>query len=320
MYIGVKTFLGYLNTQIALVLVLFWLIQTSISTVISIDKLEMADVCSINVYGLPAETKESGYPVDEACGISPDFMGNVSMGTTIIAVKYKDGVLLAADSRTSSGQIVVNRVARKITRILPNVFMLRSGSAADSQNLSTILRYHGESLKLQLKRSGRRASGNGVEKMELDSAHVESVDEVESMNVEVENVKNTHSYTYPPAEYPILKSLATVTHNLVHEYRNHLSCGVILGGFDSDGPGIYNVTLGGTLIPIKNFVASGSGSGFITAFLQDNFREGMDKNECLELLRKSIHYAIHNDNSSGGIMRAVDIQANKVDEYYIHGF
>ncbi|AFZ79510.1 proteasome subunit y, putative [Theileria equi strain WA] len=277
----------------------------------------MTDVCSnsVNIYGLPTEAV---YPSTDVCGASPDFMGKVSMGTTIIAIKHRDGVLLAADSRTSSGQFVVNRVARKITRILPNVFMLRSGSAADSQNLSTILRYHGESLKLQLKRSGRRPSGKGVEKMDLDSARG-----VESMDLDVDtfqNVKNTHSYTYQTPDYPILKSLATVTRNLVHEYRNHLHCGIILGGFDSDGPGIYNVTLGGTLIPIKDFVASGSGSGYITAFLQDNYKEGMEKNECLELLRKSIHYAIHNDNASGGIMRAIDVQANKVDEFYIHGF
>lgn len=30
--------------------------------------------------------------------------GEVSMGTTICAIKYRDGVVLAADSRTTSGR------------------------------------------------------------------------------------------------------------------------------------------------------------------------------------------------------------------------
>lgn len=40
--------------------------------------------------------------------------GEVSSGTTIIAVAFAGGVVLGADSRTSSGSYVVNRVADKV--------------------------------------------------------------------------------------------------------------------------------------------------------------------------------------------------------------
>ncbi|GIX63295.1 proteasome subunit beta type-6, putative [Babesia caballi] len=230
---------------------------------------------------------------------------DISMGTTIIAMHCQDGVVLAADSRTSSGPIVVNRVARKITRILPNVFMLRSGSAADSQMLSMIIRYHAQALRMQLRRAGRvdaDEGSNGIESMQVDS----------EMSTEDE-----YSYQFDDTVVgPPLKALATATHNLVHEYRDQLYCGVILGGYDAEtGPEIYNVTLGGTLVKIKDFVASGSGSGYITAFLQDNYEPGMTRDKCLALLKRAIKYAIDTDNSSGGLMRAVAVNRSGVSEF-----
>ncbi|KAI5168349.1 20S proteasome subunit beta 1 [Pancytospora epiphaga] len=57
----------------------------------------------------------------------------VMMGTTIMAFKYKDGVILAADGRTSSGSFVASRCSDKLTRITSNIYCCRSGSAADTQ-------------------------------------------------------------------------------------------------------------------------------------------------------------------------------------------
>jgi 20S proteasome alpha/beta subunit len=43
---------------------------------------------------------------------------DISMGTTILAMKYKDGVIVAADTRTSSRTYVSNKMARKLNVIL----------------------------------------------------------------------------------------------------------------------------------------------------------------------------------------------------------
>jgi 20S proteasome alpha/beta subunit len=51
------------------------------------------------------------------CPVSPDVsqeLAPVSMGTTILAVSYKGGVILGADSRTSTGSYIANRVADKV--------------------------------------------------------------------------------------------------------------------------------------------------------------------------------------------------------------
>ncbi|XP_006344576.1 proteasome subunit beta type-6-like isoform X1 [Solanum tuberosum] len=51
-----------------------------------------------------------------------------SMGTTIIGVTYNGGVVLGADSRTSTGMYVANRASDKITQLTDNVYVCRSGS------------------------------------------------------------------------------------------------------------------------------------------------------------------------------------------------
>jgi len=73
----------------------------------------------------------------ETDGLKP---GEVSTGTTIMAVAYPGGVVLAADSRTSSGTYVGNRVSDKIAQLHDNIFCCRSGSAADTQAITDIVR------------------------------------------------------------------------------------------------------------------------------------------------------------------------------------
>ena len=95
----------------------------------------------------------------------------VSMGTTIMAASFDGGVVMGADSRTSTGACehpppaaaatrsprlplragpvtpvphsppcgpadIANRVTDKITSLTDSIYICRSGSAADTQNLS----------------------------------------------------------------------------------------------------------------------------------------------------------------------------------------
>ncbi len=57
-------------------------------------------------------------------------------GTTIVAVSFDGGVVLGADSRVSTGNYVSNRASDKITALSDNTYMLRSGSAADTQAIA----------------------------------------------------------------------------------------------------------------------------------------------------------------------------------------
>merc|ERR1719499_208385 len=79
----------------------------------------------------------------------PVGMGEVMTGTTIMATTYGEdmngnpvGVVIGADSRTSTGTFVANRVTDKLTRITDNIYACRSGSAADTQAIVDIVQYH----------------------------------------------------------------------------------------------------------------------------------------------------------------------------------
>lgn len=73
---------------------------------------------------------------------TPDFLNEeVSTGTTIIAIKYNGGVVIGADSRTTQGAYISNRVSDKLTKVTERIYCCRSGSAADTQAVADIVSY-----------------------------------------------------------------------------------------------------------------------------------------------------------------------------------
>jgi len=65
----------------------------------------------------------------------------VSTGTTLVAVEFADGVVIGADSKTSMGTWVANRVTDKLTPVTDSIFCCRSGSAADTQAITDVVKY-----------------------------------------------------------------------------------------------------------------------------------------------------------------------------------
>lgn len=59
-----------------------------------------------------------------------------------MAVAYKDGVILGADSRTTTGAYIANRVTDKLTKVHDKIYCCRSGSAADTQAVADIVHYY----------------------------------------------------------------------------------------------------------------------------------------------------------------------------------
>ena len=67
--------------------------------------------------------------------------GEVSTGTTILALPFDKGVIVCADSRTSTGTYVANRVSDKLVQLSEYIYCCRSGSAADTQALTDYVMY-----------------------------------------------------------------------------------------------------------------------------------------------------------------------------------
>lgn len=69
-----------------------------------------------------------------------------------MAASFDGGVVLGADSRTSTGNYIANRVTDKLTPLAENVYVCRSGSAADTQNLSSYVQHFLAQHRLDLDR------------------------------------------------------------------------------------------------------------------------------------------------------------------------
>ena len=186
----------------------------------------------------------------------------VSLGTTILAVSFDGGVVLAADSRTSSGSLVVNRVANKLTKLTEHIFCCRSGSAADTQALAEM-------------------AHNYLLRHELDIGRPATV-----------------------------ATAANLFQELCYSNRWNVQAGIIVGGWDSiNGGTVYNIPLGGSCIKLS-YAMGGSGSTYLYAWADANFRTGMTKEQCLNFVREAVSHAMARDGSSGGVIRTIVLDAN----------
>jgi proteasome beta subunit len=73
-----------------------------------------------------------------------------SSGTTIVAIKFKDGVLIASDKQATAGMMVSHKKVQKLHQITDNILMGAAGLVGDIQALVKILQAN---LKLKYLRS-----------------------------------------------------------------------------------------------------------------------------------------------------------------------
>jgi len=190
----------------------------------------------------------------------------VSCGTTIIAMEFQDGVVLGADSRTSSGPFIVSRVTDKLTKVVDNVYVCRSGNAAHTQALTDVVAYHMDFYKM--------------------------------------NNKGKH----PPVQLA-----ANTFQDLSYNYRDQLLTGFVVAGWDDvKGGQVYLIPPGG-LNHRMPYALGGSGSIYIYAYMDYNFKEGMAKDEAIDFVKTCLAMAMSRDGSSGGIARVAVISKEGVE-------
>lgn len=85
-------------------------------------------------------------------------MSHKKTGTTIVGCKFRDGVVLAADTRATGGSIVVEKNCEKIHYVAPNIYACGAGTAADTQFVNLFM---SSNLELQRLNSGRQTRMSG---------------------------------------------------------------------------------------------------------------------------------------------------------------
>ncbi|XP_064900293.1 proteasome subunit beta type-6 [Columba livia] len=206
-----------------------------------------------------------------AVTVLPPEPGPVSTGTTIMAVEFDGGVVIGADSRTTTGTYVANRVTDKLTPVHDRIFCCRSGSAADTQAVADAVAY-----------------------------------QLAFHSVELQ-------------EPPRVRTAARLFQQTCYRYRDELSAGVIVAGWDPRRGGqVYAVPMGGPLLRVPCAVG-GSGSSYLYGFLDAAATPGMSREQSRELVTRALALAMARDGSSGGVIRLATITPQGVDRTVLAG-
>jgi len=245
----------------------------------------------------------------------------VSMGTTIFAVKFRDGVIVGADSRTSVSGYVSNRYATKISFVMEDDFGLTLNGPSVLQLKSSLLDANQKQM-LMLKQHDRD---------EMDEAELVVPPPVSSTCCICRSGSAADTqYIADAVRHQLLtrkvmrhtsSSISNVAHLLKNYlYNNELQASLICAGYDHvrDEGVIYSVDLGGTMMEQDEFACNGSGSSYILGHIDKfiNARNGdfscstMSEDEAIEFVGSSIELAMDRDGSSGGVVRLFVINRN----------
>jgi len=240
------------------------------------------------------------------------------MGTTILAVRYKDGVVVAADTRTSVSGYVSNRYASKLTFVLDPEFdsvmlpptddFVQPESSADRKDheehneLTYSPQNHNYKSPLGYSTCVLCRSGSAADTQYLAGTlqhHLLS-----------RRILHRSFSTVSDAAY-LLRSLVF--------NDSSLSASLICAGYDHELERgiIYSIAPGGSLVEEKEgWTCSGSGSTYILGYIDANYpkhscnTDGSDKKEnmwteeeAIEFVGNAIELAMKRDGSSGGFVR-----------------
>lgn len=105
--------------------------------------------------------------------------------------------------------------------------------------------------------------------------------------------------------------------NILHHYKNYgLSMGVMLAGYDKNGPNLYYLDDDGTRLK-GNIFSIGSGSTYAYGVLDTYYNHDMTLPEAVELGKRAIQHATYRDAGSGGVVRVYHIHKDgwtKIEE------
>jgi len=87
--------------------------------------------------------------------------------------------------------------------------------------------------------------------------------------------------------------------SMLFKYQGYIGCALVLGGFDVNGPHLYQIYPHGSTDKLP-FTTMGSGSLAAMAIMEAEYNENMSIEEGKKLVAKAIRAGIFNDLGSGG--------------------
>lgn len=134
---------------------------------------------------------------------------------------------------------------------------------------------------------------------------------------------------------PTVRAVAHMVKNVLFEYKDQLLAGMIVAGWDAaDGPSVFSVPLGGSIMRQKYALGS-SGSTYILSQCDAEYRDGMSRSETQQFVARgtlsphlyslsfshiaAISLAMARDCSSGGVVRLVTVDRDGAEYTFIGG-
>ncbi|CAD6253405.1 unnamed protein product [Miscanthus lutarioriparius] len=132
-------------------------------------------------------------------------------------------------------------------------------------------------------------------------------------------VSSTNTRKIQLGQPAIVKVAANLIRLLAYQNKNILQAGMIVGGWDKyKGGQIFSVPLGGMILK-QPFAVGGSGSSYLYALLDHEWKEGMSQEEAEKFVVKVVSLAMARDGASGGVIHTVTINADCVKRNFYPG-
>jgi proteasome beta subunit len=182
----------------------------------------------------------------------------ITHATTVAAVRYADGVVMAGDRRATSGNLIAHRA---IEKVFP----------AD--------RHSGVAIA--------GAAGPAMEMVKLFQLQLEHYEKVEGSELSLEGKANQLGQMVRQHLPAAMQGLAVVP---------------LFAGFDlrRDAGRLFQYDVTGGRYEESNFAATGSGSLHAATVVKLGFREGLERDDVIDLAIQALFQAADEDSATGG--------------------
>jgi proteasome beta subunit len=189
---------------------------------------------------------------------SLDGVVTITHATTVVAVRYADGVVMAGDRRATSGNLISHRA---IEKVFP----------AD--------RHSGVAIA--------GAAGPAMDMVKLFQLQLEHYEKVEASALSLDGKAN---------------QLSTMVRNHLPAAMQGLAVVPLFAGFDlARGSGrLFQYDVTGGRYEESNFSSTGSGSLHASTVVKLGFRDGLSREETLDLAIRALFTAADDDSATGG--------------------
>ena len=180
----------------------------------------------------------------------------IKTGTTTLGIVCSDGLVIAADKRTTlGGQLIVDKKSEKVVPIVDNIVITTAGMASTTDRLAKLVRAE---LKLLEVKTNRKVT-----------------------------VKETANL------------LTNFNYWGIRQIGEWEIAAFIVGGKDTAGYHLYEVSPDGTLTERDDYASTGSGMVFVWPILESKWKKGITVHEGIRLAAEAINASQLRDTASG---------------------